>query len=245
MPKKPTRKMPRPMPRKRMLQEVERLSKLEAETREPIDPRMKEDPTYKMSPKDPNYKVAPRRTKPKNQFRDNPEDRFGEYRVSEAKKGKMMKAKYGSAAKTLKKNKGTLKKATEKISEIGKIAGDILVPGLGMGRRIGREIKERNAREKKRKSKEGFEKFDREKRQRERQGDLYIESARKGGMMKDIMGDKKGRVIYKGKAKDYKMIIPIEPPSTPSEATSKMKKMKGGMVRVKTRLGRTKPTKIY
>jgi len=104
---------------------------------------------------------------------------------------------------------------------------------------------EKKSIDQKKKSKEGFEKFDREKRQRERQGDLYIESARKGGLMKDIMGDKKGRVIYKGKAKDYKMIIPIEPPSTPSEATSKMKKMKGGMVRVKTRLGRTKPTKIY
>ena len=104
---------------------------------------------------------------------------------------------------------------------------------------------EKKSIDQKKKSKEGFEKFDREKRKRERQGDLYIESARKGGMMKDIMGDKKGRVIYKGKAKDYKMIIPIEPPSTPSEATSKMKKMKGGMVRVKTRLGRTKPTKIY
>jgi len=95
------------------------------------------------------------------------------------------------------------------------------------------------------KSKEGFEKFDREKRQRQRQGSMYIESARKGGMMKDILGDKKGKIIYKGKAKDYKMIIPIEPPSTPSEATSKMKKMKGGMVSVKTKLGRTKPTKIY
>lgn len=104
---------------------------------------------------------------------------------------------------------------------------------------------EKKSIDQRKKSKEGFEKFDREKRKRERQGDLYIESARKGGMMKDIMGDKKGRVIYKGKAKDYKMIIPIEPPSTPSEATSKMKKMKGGMVKVKTRLGRTKPTKIY
>ena len=236
MPKKTTRKMPRPMPRKRMLQEVERLSELEAETREPIDPRMKKD---RMQQEEPNYKMAPRKTKPKNQFRDNPEDRFG-IQFSEAKKGKMMKAKYGSSAKTLKKNKDTLKKAAEKISEVGKIAGDILVPGLGMGRRIGREIKERNAREKKRKSKEGFEKFDREKRQRERQGDLYIESARKGGMMKDIMGDKKGRVIYKGKAKDYKMIIPIEPPKPKPS-----KKMSGGMVNVKTKMGRTKPTKIY
>ena len=79
----------------------------------------------------------------------------------------------------------------------------------------------------------------------DRFGKFRTGEAKKGGLMKDIMGDKKGRVIYKGKAKDYKMIIPIEPPSTPSEATSKMKKMKGGMVRVKTRLGRTKPTKIY
>ena len=146
MPKKPTRKMPRPMPRKRMLQEVERLSKLEAETREPIDPRMKEDPTYKMSPKDPNYKVAPRRTKPKNQFRDNPEDRFGEYRVSEAKKG---------------------------------------------------------------------------------------------GYLKDLLKDKKGTIIYSGKNKDYRILKPV--PQTPKPS----KKMSGGMVSVKTKMGRTKPTKIY
>ena len=90
------------------------------------------------------------------------------------------------------------------------------------------------------KSKEGFEKFDKEKRQRERQGPMYIESARKGGMMKDILGDKKGKIIYKGKAKDYKMIIPIEPPKPKPSG-----KMSGGMVSVKTKLGRTKPTKIY
>ena len=125
MPKKPTRKMPRPTPRKRMIQEVERLSDLEAETREPIDPRMK---------------------KPKNEFRDNPEDRFG----------------------------------------------------------------------------------------------IQISEAKKGGYLKDIMGDKKGKVIYKGKAKDYKMIIPIEPPKPKTS-----KKMSGGMVKVKTKMGRTKPTKIY
>jgi len=92
----------------------------------------------------------------------------------------------------------------------------------------------------KKKSKEGFEKFDREQRQRERQGSMYIESARKGGMMKDILGDKKGKIIYKGKAKDYKMIIPIEPPKPKPSG-----KMSGGMVSVKTKLGRTKPTKIY
>ena len=135
--------MPRPMPRKRMLQEVERLSELEAETREPIDPRMKKD---RMQQEEPNYKMAPRKTKPKNEFRDNPEDRFG----------------------------------------------------------------------------------------------IQISEAKKGGYLKDIMGDKKGKVIYKGKAKDYKMIIPIEPPKPKTS-----KKMSGGMVKVKTKMGRTKPTKIY
>ena len=99
---------------------------------------------------------------------------------------------------------------------------------------------EKNQIDQRKKSKEGFEKFDREKRKRERQGDLYIESARKGGMMKDILGDKKGKIIYKGKAKDYKMIIPIEPPKPKPSG-----KMSGGMVSVKTKLGRTKPTKIY
>ena len=99
---------------------------------------------------------------------------------------------------------------------------------------------EKNQIDQRKKSKEGFEKFDREKRQRQRQGPMYIESANKGGMMKDILGDKKGKIIYKGKAKDYKMIIPIEPPKPKPSG-----KMSGGMVSVKTKLGRTKPTKIY
>jgi len=34
----------------------------------------------------------------KGEMKDNPEDRFGEYRVQEAKKGKMMKLKGGGAA---------------------------------------------------------------------------------------------------------------------------------------------------
>jgi len=99
---------------------------------------------------------------------------------------------------------------------------------------------EKNKSTKRKNQKERFEKFDREKRKREMQGDMYIESARKGGMMKDILGDKKGKIIYKGKAKDYKMIIPIEPPKPKPSG-----KMSGGMVSVKTKLGRTKPTKIY
>ena len=31
---------------------------------------------------------------------------------------------------------------------------------------------------------------------------------KKGGMLKDVLGDKKGAVIYKGKAKDYKNLAP-------------------------------------
>ena len=36
--------------------------------------------------------------KNKSEFKDNPKDRFGKYRVSEAKSGKMMKLKGGGAA---------------------------------------------------------------------------------------------------------------------------------------------------
>lgn len=134
--------MPRPTPRKRMLQEVERLSELEAETREPIDPRMKKD---RMQQEEPNYKMAPRRTKPKNQFRDNPEDRFG----------------------------------------------------------------------------------------------IQVSEAKKGGYLKDLLKDKKGTIIYSGKNKDYRILKPV--PQTPKPS----KKMSGGMVSVKTKMGKTKPTKIY
>jgi hypothetical protein len=48
---------------------------------------------------------------------------------------------------------------------------------------------------------------------------------KKGGMLKDVLGDKKGAVIYKGKAKDYKMIIPVEPPAPKPDK----KKMGGEM----------------
>ena len=43
-------------------------------------------------------KGSPKKGEKKKEFKDNPEDRFGEYRVQEAKKGKMMKLKGGGAA---------------------------------------------------------------------------------------------------------------------------------------------------
>lgn len=56
---------------------------------------------------------------------------------------------------------------------------------------------------------------------------------KKGGMLKDVLGDKKGAVIYKGKAKDYKMIIPVEPPAPKPDKKKmggemKSKELKGG-----------------
>jgi len=44
--------------------------------------------------------------------------------------------------------------------------------------------------------------------------------ANKGMYMKDLVGDKKGKVLYKGKAKDYRILQPVPKPK---------KKSKGGL----------------
>jgi hypothetical protein len=90
--------------------------------------------------------------------------------------------------------------------------------------RIGREIKERDKREKKKK---------------ENLKNIEQVEAKKGGYLKDLLKDKKGTIIYSGKNKDYRILKPV--PQTPKPS----KKMSGGMVSVKTKMGRTKPTKIY
>jgi len=45
----------------------------------------------------------------------------------------------------------------------------------------------------------------------DRFGKYRIMEASKGTKLKDILGDKKGTVVYKGKNKNYRMTIPVAP----------------------------------
>lgn len=40
---------------------------------------------------------------------------------------------------------------------------------------------------------------------------LFPKKFNKGTKLKDILGDKKGTVVYKGKNKNYRMTIPVAP----------------------------------
>lgn len=53
----------------------------------------------------------------------------------------------------------------------------------------------------------------------DRFGKFRVGEANKGGLLKDILGDKKGTAIYKGKNKDYRILKPVPDKPKPKKSS--------------------------